>query len=365
MVPDCAVRVDAGSVRAFRAALDPAAPIRLGVISNPFSRSNARSRMHDRLVPRMLDDRRDAVDTRTVADLDAALETLLFERGVNVLGLNGGDGTLHLGVNRMLAMARRIEADTGESCPLPKLLFLNGGTLNIVSRATGTKGNPARTLRDFVERTRGQRIESLDVRRLGALEVTERLPGEANEGRRRYGFVFGSEVVANALEMYTLFGEGYAGLTRFLTEVGLGYLLNTRLWQEHGWKLDPPRTSLTVDGVTWARYLGVVCATIDLSILRGMLTAIEVPPAAPGFHAKVMLETHPGRAIRTIPQLMVGGHPESVRDVEGATFLEMTGGYTLDGEVFLDRSPRGQRRLIRVRRGAVDIEAVRPGAGPR
>ncbi|MFT5433180.1 MAG: hypothetical protein ACI9OJ_003885 [Myxococcota bacterium] len=349
---------DPSAVAAYRGGLGPDAPISLGVISNPFSRTNARSRLHDRLVPRVLPDRQNAIDTRTVRDLDNALETLLLNRGVNVLGLNGGDGTLHLGVNRLLKLARRIEASTGEVFPLPKLLFLNGGTLNIVSRATGTKGNPARTLREFVNGTRGGCLRDLHSRTLGLLEVEQGSSVPTEPPKTRYGFIFGTEVVANALEMYTLFGEGYPGLLRFLAEVSLGYTLNTRLWQEHGWKLDAPRTSITVDQVTYPRYLGAVCATIDLSILKGALTAIHVPEGAAGFYAKLMLETDPGKAIRTIPQLMIGAAPRTVRDIEQADELTMVGGYTLDGEVFLDRSPRGQRRPVTVKRGQITIEAV-------
>ena len=325
----------------------------LGVISNPFSRTNARRRLHDRLLPRFLPDPKLAIHTRTLADVDQALRTMLFERGVNVLGLNGGDGTLHLGVNRLLALAREVEDATGEVMPLPPLLFLNGGTLNIVSRATGTKGNPDTSVRRFVRHWVGKPLGSVPSVELAVLQVDS---GED----RRYGFVFGTEIVANALEMYGMFGEGYTGLARFMAELTLGYTLHTRMWQEHGWKLDAPTTPLTVDGVTYPRYMAAVAATIDLAIMKGALTAFRVPENGAGFFTKLMLESDPKKVILSIPGLMVDRPPDSVRDVPEADRLNAIGGYTLDGEIFLDRTPAGCRRPVTVRRAPFPIRAIAP-----
>ena len=316
--------------------------VRLGVISNPFSRTNARTRLADRLIPHVLGPHHVAVTTRTASELDAALRRLLLDEGVNVLGLNGGDGTLNLGVNRLLALAREREATTGEPFVLPPLLFLNGGTLNIVSRATGTKGNPAVTVRTFLERYGASRPEDLPVRPLRMLAV-------ATEGAAtRFGFVFGSEIVANALEMYTMFGEGYVGFSRFLAEVALGHGVGTRLWQEHGWKLDPTGYPIEVDGRVFETNLGVVAATIDLALAKGLFTAIQVPPNGHGFFAKVLLETHRGRTIALIPRLMLGQSDPRVRDFPDAHSLRVHGSYTLDGELFIDRSPSGSRRGVHV-----------------
>ena len=343
----------ARSLRAVGAALEPDAPVTLGVISNPFSRRNARGRLHDRLIPRFVPARENAVHTRTVADLDAALRRLLLDRGVNVLALNGGDGTLHLAVNRLLALRTAIRGECGLDLPLPRLMFLNGGTLNIVARALGHYGTPIRSLRRFVRRFEGRRLCDIPVRSLDVLEVrgADRPP--------RYGFVFGSELVANALEMYTRFGEGYPGLARFLGEVGLGYLLNTRIWQEHGWKLDPPRTPVVVDRIVYPRYCAAVASTIDLSLAKGAVTAIRTT-SGPGFFVKVVLETDKGRVIRLIPRLMVGGSHPAIKDVPDATELALSGSYTLDGECFIDRSPAGARCRLQVGRAPVALDAVSP-----
>jgi hypothetical protein len=343
----------AADIRSYRNNLHPDAPIRLGVISNPFSRTNARTRMHDRLLPRFLADRQDAIDTRTLDDLDQALLTLIFERRCNVLGLNGGDGTLHSGVNRLLALSNKLMHQTGESLPLPHLLFLNGGTLNIVSRATGTKGNPARTVRTFAKLTTGRLLGQLQTRELGLLKV------DADEQPTRYGFIFGSEVVANALEMYALFGEGYTGLMRFMAELFAGYALNTRLWQEHGWKLDAPHSSVEVDKLVFARYTCAVAATIDLSILKGVITALRVPEGASGFFAKVLLTLDKRQILRLIPRLMIGTATPGVRDIPAAQSLKLRGSYALDGECFIDRRPSASQSLMTVSRAPFNLRAVR------
>lgn len=334
--------------------------IRLGVITNPFSRTNARTRLYDRLLPRMLDDRQSAITTRTGADLDAALAHLVLERRVNVLGLNGGDGTLHAGVNRLLWLAQSFERDTGEKLALPTLLFLNGGTLNIVSRATGTKGNPARTVRTFMNRFRGATVGALPTKTLRMLSVQE-VGDDGAASPPQLGFIFGTEIIANALEMYGLFGEGYVGFARFLGEVAIGYGVGTQLWREHGWKLDPTGRPITVDGQDFPQNLGAVAATIDLGLMKGLLTAIRVPAGGTGFVAKVLVETHPGRTIAMIPKLMVGLPAAGVHDVNDAKSLVTYGGYTLDGELHLDRSPSGARRKVVVSVSPLRLRAVALG----
>ncbi len=345
--------LEARAIQAYRARQDAAAPVALGVITNPFSRTNARSRLYDRLLPDALPDPAASLTTHTLAEFDAALRVLLLERHVNVLGLNGGDGTLHLGVNRLLALQQAVLAETGEALPLPRLLFLNGGTLNVVSRATGTQGNPLRTVREFVRASAGRSLGVLDTRRVRLLAVS------AGDAPVRYGFIFGTEVVANALEMYTLFGEGYVGLGRMLSEVGLGYTVGTRLWREHGWKLDATRRPIAVDGEEHRRNLAAVACTIELSLVKGLITAIRPPGEGRGFAVRLLTETHPGRVIRSIPALMVGAPVPGVLDRTDAHELVSYGGYTLDGELFLDRSPEGMRRRVVVRAADVAVQAVR------
>lgn len=338
--------------------LAPDRPARLGVITNPFSRTNARTRLYDQLLPRALNSPAESVMTRTAAELDDALVQLLVRRGANVIGLNGGDGTLHLGVNRLVALCQVASERLGTPVPMPRLLFLNGGTLNIVSRSTGTSSNPVRTVVDFRRRFEGKRLSELSTRELRLISVTEDVDGQ--QRRSQLGFVFGTEIVANAVEMYTLFGEGYGGLLQFLTEVFVGYTVGTRMWREHGWKLDPTGRPIRIDGHIFDVNLGAVATTIDLAIAKGALTAIAVPTHGEGFFAKVLLETHPGRIIRLIPSLMVGsgGAPSAVMDVPDARLLEAVGSYTLDGELFIDRTPEGARRRIRAEASPFRIAAV-------
>ncbi len=339
--------------------LSPERPARLGVITNPFSRTNARTRLYDQLLPRALHSPSESVMTRTAAELDDALVHLLVRRGVNVIGLNGGDGTLHLGVNRLVALCRAASQRLGRSVPIPRLLFLNGGTLNIVSRSTGTSSNPVRTVVDFRRRFEGKRLADLSTREIRLISVTEDVDGTTR--RSQLGFVFGTEIVANAVEMYTLFGEGYSGLLQFLTEVFVGYTVGTRMWREHGWKLDATGRPVRVDDRVFDVNLGAVATTIDLAIAKGAFTAIAVPTDGQGFFAKVLLETHPGRIIRLIPSLMIGGvsTSPSVLDVPDARVLDALGSYTLDGELFIDRTPEGARRLTRVEASPIRIAAVR------
>jgi diacylglycerol kinase family enzyme len=65
------------------------------------------------------------IETASLSDLPAAVETLLAD-GVELLGINGGDGTVHLVLSALW------RASAGQ--PLPALAFLPGGTTNMSAR---------------------------------------------------------------------------------------------------------------------------------------------------------------------------------------------------------------------------------------
>ena len=68
------------------------------------------------------------------------------------------------------------------------------------------------TLRRFLEKAQGAVVADLPSLTVEVLEIRE---GSGSEAVYRYGFIFGSELVLNALTMYERFGRGYRGLARF------------------------------------------------------------------------------------------------------------------------------------------------------
>lgn len=79
------------------------------------------------------------IETPSLSDLPAAVETLLAD-DVELLGINGGDGTIHLVLSALW------RASAGQ--PLPTLAFLPGGTTNMSARDINGGGVSVRSALD-------------------------------------------------------------------------------------------------------------------------------------------------------------------------------------------------------------------------
>jgi len=312
-------------------ACHPAARVRLGLLVNPRARTIRGSHLAPQLA-RLVGDPGRVRETHDLASLRRALAHLLCVEGVNVLALAGGDGTVHFAVNALLALSDETEASTGTRPPLPRLLVLDGGTLNIVARTLAIYGPPPRTLGRFLRYFHDAPLRRVPARRLDMMRVASPQLGV------RHGFVFGSEVAFHAMGLYDRFGGGYGGLGRFLGAAAIGYLFDTELWRTESWKLDPPRTPVSLtceDGEReFATYSAVVASTVDLTLARGALRTIRRPALASGFFTRVVTETRKGALLRMIPGLMTEAKLAGVSDFPETRSLLLRGPYTLDGEIF-------------------------------
>ncbi len=303
----------------------PSAPVKLGLISNPMARTNWRSVGHERLLP-LLDDPFCAVSTPSADDLDWALGYLLFQRGCNVLAINGGDGTIHHTVGKAIELRRRESERVGRSLPLPLFLFLNGGGMNMLARTFETRGHPRRTVRAFLAKARRRSLGTLATREVPLLGVEE------PTGRVRHGFIFGSEVVLNALTMYERYGQGYRGLSRFFWTLASGYALKTEAWERYGHLLDPPDSGLEVDGRSYLRYTACVLSTVPMTLLRKVVVTLPNRARTGSVNGFVVTATDKGRVLGLIPPLMRARAAEGVEWLEGAQEITLYGPYTIDGE---------------------------------
>jgi hypothetical protein len=300
--------------------------IRPGLISNPMARQNWRSVGHDRLVG-LMPDPHTCISTPSLGHLHEALHTLIFERGCNVLAVNGGDGTIHHTINVAMQVVAAAEEETGEVVPLPTFLFVNGGGMNMLARAFKTRGHPVLTMRRFLKQARGRRLGNLPCQDVPLLQITE------PDGKRRYGFIFGSELVLNALTMYERFGQGYRGLSRLIFEVSRGHLFNTELWRAHAHLLEPPSTALEVDEVVFPSYGCAVASTIPMTLARGLIVSVKRASSVGRMHAIAVLEQDIGRLIRSLPRLMRAAEGPAIRQIESVGRLVVQGPYTIDGEL--------------------------------
>jgi hypothetical protein len=153
--------------------------VRAAVITNPHS---ARNRRHAARVSRLLDD---AVIHRvcdSVADIPGVLEEFTAAN-VDVIGINGGDGTIHQVIT---ALGR-----SRTSAELPMLALLPGGTTNMSAR--DLNGGPLsleRALEAFVESVRHARAPTLRE----IIRVSD------DSGQERLGFCFGIGAVIRGIE---------------------------------------------------------------------------------------------------------------------------------------------------------------------
>lgn len=351
-------------LRAYVAGLTPNARVRLGLLSNPLAKTNWRSVAHSRLAE-LLPEPDHCRETPSLAALPGALEALFFEHGLNVLVVNGGDGTIHHTLNAAIAVVDRASERLGERVQLPLFLFVNGGGMNMLARVFGTRGHPVRTLKRFLERTRGARFGTLHKRAVPLLAA------ETPEGGTRYGYIFGSELVFNALTMYERFGQGYPGLARFLWEVGAGYAFRTELWHRYGHLLDAPETPLSFahgDGrrEDFARYTSVVATTVPLQLVKGLVATVRDTASPCGMNAVAVLPIDKAEVIKKIPSLMVGAAGEGLvyrRDVRAMT---LSGAFSLDGERFdrhelagsPDADPKARDAVEAVRRAPLTVRGT-------
>lgn len=312
--------------------LSPDAPARLGLLINPFSRQLKGAMAARRQLAQLVPDALLSVESSSPDEARAAIRHLVAE-GVNVLAIAGGDGSIHLAINTLIALAQEAHARC-EQVALPALLPLRTGTLNIIAHSAGPRPDPRAALASIAKRCHeGAPLAALSMRKLPLLRV------ERPDAPAVHGCIFGSEMVKNALELYDRFGGGYEGLSRFLFEAARGYLFNTSLWKQEGWRMTPPPFGLSLTGpsakaLPVGAYAAAVASTVDLAIAGGSIRTLRRAPEHEGFFARIITEARTGPLLKLIPALMREAKLDEVVDEPEATALELHGAFTLDGECY-------------------------------
>lgn len=299
--------------------------VRLGVLTNPIALHNHRFPFTHKSIQGHLDSYADAVLTVTRDEIKDAVLHLLHDRKVNCIALNGGDGTIHTALNAL------IDLDFAGKGRLPLLLLLNGGTYNMASRAFGTKGDPVTTVRRFVRRYKDKMICDVRTRPMSLLDI------RFEDGSKMVGMVFGSEVVANALDLCDKLGGGYMGLARLLLRGSVGCVLNTRFYRENLWRIVPRDDNVTVDGNEYRGVIGFVASTIDLKLARGFVHSLKAVGDSDGFSCKMVFGKSGWDIVNMLPALLWDLAHRGVINLEVSSFAQLRGRFTVDGELYEDR----------------------------
>jgi diacylglycerol kinase (ATP) len=157
----------------------------IAVLFNPNTRRNRKTPGLARQMQRMLGSDGVLLITKTVDHLPEAAARCLAD-GVEVVGLSGGDGTLHA-VTTELA---RVYAKAGKD--VPPIALLRGGTMNTIAKGMKTlRGTPLSILDHLIERYRRQ--ERFRIVPRSALDL---------DGGREFGFLFGLGMPVSFLRAY-------------------------------------------------------------------------------------------------------------------------------------------------------------------
>jgi diacylglycerol kinase family enzyme len=216
----------------------------IGIVNNPRTRRNRRRPGIARRLREQLDGEGEVLDASTPEELERAVERFRAAR-VDVLGVNGGDGTGHY---VLTAFAR---AWPGE--PLPPVLLLRGGAMNTVAHGHGIRGGPERILGEVLARRR-QGFPLRSVPR-------DLLRVRADGGEPRYGFIFGTGAIVAFLEAYYATGRPSPAMAALLLARGVGSAVVRGAFAETLTRREPLRVAS--DGDEWpdGRYLAVGAAT--------------------------------------------------------------------------------------------------------
>jgi diacylglycerol kinase family enzyme len=215
----------------------------IGLITNPRSRANQRDPSRVRKLGYLIGSHGVAEATKSLDDLYRVCEEFKKER-IEVLGISGGDGTLHHTLTAMI--------QTYGDQPLPRIAILRGGTMNTVANSLGIRGETGKLLFELVDKHRRGLAGEVPVVERSLLQVGD-----------KYGFIFGNGIIYNFLHEYYATGNpSPATATRLIAAAAASTLVNGTLARRIYRRF---RARVTADGETWAceDFITVAAAVVE------------------------------------------------------------------------------------------------------
>jgi diacylglycerol kinase (ATP) len=302
----------------------------IGIVNNPRSRRNRRRPGLARRLRERLGDDGEVLDASTPEELERAVERF-HAAGIDVLGVNGGDGTGHY----VLTAFARAYGDQ----PLPKLLLLRGGAMNTVAHGHHIHGGPERILREvLIRRRHGYPLRTVERDLL-------RIRGD--DADATYGFIFGTGAVVTFLEAYYATGRPSPLTAAGLVVSGIASALVGGAFSQSLARRE--RLRVATDGDEWPdqSYLALLAgATPDIGFgFKAFARCAEQP----GFFHAVGLTASVLQLVPSLPRIARGApYRRRVAQDEVARELVADGDrvrYTVDGDLY------GPVRSVRVETG--------------
>jgi hypothetical protein len=297
--------------------------MRIGVLSNLRA---GRRELPVARVWRVLRGRQDILHLETSSGhlVAEALERFA-EAGVEILVVNGGDGTVQHVLTELLSSEERPW--------LPWIAPIAGGRTNMIALELGARSDPARGLADLLDAVAAGRVDARGVEHpVMRVDLDGDLPPQ-------YGMFFGAGTLHRAIRLtHRSFPEGKAqGL--FGATLVTATLVARAATGRRGGVLVPDKMQIALDGdaLSPEEFLLVMGSTLRRLFLR-MNPFWGTGPAPLRFTA---IASGARRLARAAPGIFVGRPPAHAtpeagywsRNVDDAT-LCFDCGVTLDGELF-------------------------------
>jgi diacylglycerol kinase family enzyme len=222
----------------------------IGIVHNPFARRNLKEKHLAGHLKTLIAGRGELYQTGHRDELIALAEHCL-KCDLPVLGINGGDGSIHAVLTAFVSVYGNRK--------LPRFLILRGGTMNTVAKSLGLSGSPDSILRRWID---SQRKGKVKVRRQATLNVNGSI-----------GFIAGTGVVTRFLDRY--YEGGRTGAIKALSMVGTivpGAIFGSKSVKS---MFSPAPISVTYEGQDLGKeaYTAVLASTVREVGLGFKLTA--------------------------------------------------------------------------------------------
>jgi hypothetical protein len=317
--------------------------VRIGLLNNLRA---GRSNPEVRRILRLLKNYPEVVhiETTSVRSVPEALASLA-RQNVELLAVNGGDGTLQYTLTQMLT--------TDDFPSIPMVAPLRGGRTNMTAMDIGARRDPVKGLQDLMEDVRAGRIgDRLVDRPLLRVETLR-------DRRAHYGFFFGAGMIHRAIDLtHSIFPRGRSQGSFGAGIVTAGLIMKAIAKRRDG-VLTPDKAQIMLDGelVGAGEFTLIIASSLQRLFLKiNPFWGVEEAPVrftALASGCERTAAAAPG-ILRGKPRSFVGpAAGYTSRNVDVAE-LRLDAGFTVDGETIQPRSGEivrisGDRRVRFVR----------------
>ncbi len=266
------------------------------------------------------------VETQSAAAVPEALSEL-FDSDIDVLVVNGGDGTLQHALTEMLGSDEF-------RYRIPMIAPLRGGRTNMTAGDLGTHRDSVRGLANLINAAKSGELER---------RVVERQVLRVEYGHRRdylYGMFFGVGMIYRAIEMaHRLFDDsGKKGAIVGPTLVTANLVARAAFLNERSGVLTPDKVQVLLDSdpIPDGEFSLMIASGLQ-RLFSGMRPFWGTGPAGVRFTA---IRTGAQHLVRAAPGILSGRPGSVVREGNGYTSrnvkcaeLRMDTGFTVDGEL--------------------------------